>query len=145
MGSPEAPSTRFATSISLKGIFSVPNYEYKCTRDGSKFELWQEVGSEAPPCPGCGAPSKKVFGPPRVHFKGSGFYLTDLRAEQAGGKGGDKNVSEAGSDAVSDAKTETKTETKSDAKSESPASSPAPSTSKSATPAAGTASNSPGK
>jgi len=109
----------------------VPTYEYKCTKDGSKFELWQEVGSEAPPCPTCGAPSKKVFGPPRVHFKGSGFYLTDLRAEQSGGKGEGK--AEAASEAAP--ATETKTEAKSDAKTESaPASTPAP-----AAPAAGNA------
>jgi putative FmdB family regulatory protein len=63
----------------------LPNYEYKCTEDGSRFEIWQEVGAEAPPCPTCGAPTKKVFQPPRVIFKGSGFYLTDLRAEKSGG------------------------------------------------------------
>ncbi len=90
----------------------MPTYEYKCTNDGSKFELWQEVGSEAPPCPTCGAPSKKVFGAPRVHFKGSGFYLTDLRAEQ--GKSGEKSESapatEAKSESVGESKVETKTE-----------------------------------
>lgn len=104
----------------------MPNYEYKCTKDGSKFELWQEVGSEAPPCPTCGEPSKKVFGPPRVHFKGSGFYLTDLRAEQSGAKGGDKSGDKSGDKADSaadsavktDAQTETKSETKTDAKTE---------------------------
>ncbi|RYG70527.1 hypothetical protein EON80_07775 [bacterium] len=66
----------------------LPNYEYKCTEDGSRFEIWQEVGAEAPPCPTCGAPTKKVFQPPRVIFKGSGFYLTDLRAEKSGGSAG---------------------------------------------------------
>jgi putative FmdB family regulatory protein len=85
----------------------VPNYEYKCTQDGSRFELWQEVGAEAPPCPTCGAPSKKVFSPPRVIFKGSGFYVTDLRAEQGAGKG----EGAAGSETKSEAKTESKTET----------------------------------
>ena len=64
----------------------MPNYEYKCTQDGSTFELWQEVGSPAPPCPDCGAPTKKVFSPTRVIFKGSGFYVTDLRAESQGAK-----------------------------------------------------------
>ena len=92
----------------------MPTYEYKCTQDGSKFELWQEVGSEAPPCPSCGAPSKKVFGPPRVHFKGSGFYLTDLRAEQSGGKGAAKDEAapavESKTETPAEAKTEVKTE-----------------------------------
>lgn len=64
----------------------MPTYEYKCTQEGNKFDLWQEVGAPAPPCPTCGAPSKKVFAPPRVIFKGSGFYVTDLRAEKSGGQ-----------------------------------------------------------
>lgn len=95
----------------------MPNYEYKCTQDGSRFEVWQEVGTPAPPCPACGAPSKKVFQAPRVHFKGSGFYLTDLRAEQSGGKNGGKATS-AESDSGSDATTATATATdsKADAK-----------------------------
>ena len=65
----------------------MPNYEYQCTKDGSRFELWQEVGSPAPACPTCGAETKKVFHVPRVIFKGSGFYLTDTRAEKSGGTG----------------------------------------------------------
>lgn len=90
----------------------MPTYEYKCTNDGSTFDVWQEVGSSAPPCPTCGAPTKKVFQPPRVIFKGSGFYVTDKRAESGGA--GQK------SDAKSDDKTEaapaeSKTETKADA------------------------------
>ncbi len=102
----------------------MPNYEYKCTQDGSRFELWQEVGTPAPPCPACGAPSKKVFSPPRVHFKGSGFYLTDLRAEQAGGKNGTKSASNSeasGSDAESSSNASAATDTKPEAKTESKA------------------------
>ena len=96
----------------------MPNYEYKCTNDGSTFELWQEVGSSAPPCPDCGAPTKKVFQPPRVIFKGSGFYVTDKRAESGGngGKaesGGDESSVKADDKAApaSTEKTEAKTET----------------------------------
>lgn len=65
----------------------MPTYEYKCTEDNSTFELWQEVGSTAPPCPSCGAPTKKIFHPARVIFKGSGFYVTDLRAEKSASAG----------------------------------------------------------
>ena len=64
----------------------MPTYEYKCTQDGTVFDVWQEVGSQAPPCPTCGAPTKKVFRPVRTIFKGSGFYLTDTRAESGVGK-----------------------------------------------------------
>ena len=88
----------------------MPTYEYKCTNDGSTFDLWQEVGSPAPPCPDCGAPTKKVFQPPRVIFKGSGFYVTDKRAESGGGKIAEAKSDDKTETATSD-KTETKTET----------------------------------
>ena len=91
----------------------MPTYEYKCTNDGSTFDLWQEVGSPAPPCPTCGAPTKKVFQPPRVIFKGSGFYVTDKRAESGGQKSEAK--SEDKTEKTETASSETKTETKTEA------------------------------
>lgn len=84
----------------------MPNYEYKCTQEGTLFELWQEIGASAPPCPDCGAPSQKVFRPMRTIFKGSGFYLTDTRAEAGIGK-----AEEAPKTETAPAATETKTET----------------------------------
>lgn len=62
----------------------MPNYEYECTDCTNRFELWQSVGESAPDCPTCGSETKKVFHVPRVIFKGSGFYVTDLRAEKEG-------------------------------------------------------------
>ncbi len=97
----------------------MPTYEYKCTNDGSTFDIWQEVGSLAPPCPDCGAPTKKVFAPPRVIFKGPGFYVTDARTEASGAKSAKTKASgDAGSSETtsSDAKPAEKTE----AKAESP-------------------------
>lgn len=60
----------------------MPNYEYQCTQCDHRFEIWQPVGEAAPECPNCSGAVKKVFHPPRIHFKGSGFYVTDLRAEK---------------------------------------------------------------
>lgn len=99
----------------------MPTYEYKCTNDGSTFDLWQEVGSSAPPCPDCGAPSKKVFAPPRVIFKGPGFYVTDKRAESSGG-GSKSAPAQAKSDEKSSdaAAGENKTETRTEGKTEAP-------------------------
>jgi putative FmdB family regulatory protein len=88
----------------------VPNYEYQCTACNHRFELWQNVGEAAPACSECGEAVKKIFHVPRVIFKGSGFYVTDLRAEKSGGK------SEA---------TEAKSESKSESGGESAASSSA--------------------
>lgn len=103
----------------------MPTYEYKCTNDGSTFDLWQEVGSPAPPCPDCGAPTKKVFQPPRVIFKGSGFYVTDKRAETSSAKSSDAKSDDAKSESKSETKGETaasdaKSETKTEAKTETP-------------------------
>jgi putative FmdB family regulatory protein len=57
----------------------MPTYEYKCKKCDHQFELWQEVGAEAPQCPECGAEVQKVFHPIRTIYKGSGFYITDSR------------------------------------------------------------------
>ncbi len=81
----------------------MPNYEYQCTACDNLFEIWQPVGEVAPACPKCGAVVKKVFHPPRVIFKGSGFYVTDLRAEKAGNAASKTKAktSEAASEAAS--------------------------------------------
>lgn len=93
----------------------MPTYEYQCTQCDTVFELWQNVGDAPPPCPECAATDvKKVFHPPRVHFKGSGFYLTDLRAEK-----------EKASSGSSPAKNETATETKAEPKTEAAPAAPA--------------------
>jgi len=55
----------------------MPIYEYRCT-NGHTFEAIQSM-SDAPltECEVCGAPVQRVFHPPAVQFKGSGFYNTD--------------------------------------------------------------------
>lgn len=82
----------------------MPTYEYKCKQCDHQFELWQEVGADAPECPECGAEVQKVFHPIRTIYKGSGFYITDSRpAASKSSENSDSNNS----------KTESKTETKS--------------------------------
>ncbi|BCM89400.1 hypothetical protein IAD21_01246 [Abditibacteriota bacterium] len=98
----------------------MPTYEYKCTQDGTIFDVWQEVGSEAPPCPTCGAPTKKVFRPVRTIFKGSGFYLTDTRAEAGVGKA---DAAEAPATESKPAETKSETPAAPDPKPAAPASS----------------------
>ena len=91
----------------------MPTYEYSCPHCETVFELWQNVGDAPPPCPECAAVDvKKVFHPPRVHFKGSGFYLTDLRAEKEQAKSGSSSAKKDGESA---APAETKAESKTDA------------------------------
>ena len=57
----------------------MPLYEYQCKKCKHRFEKIQSF-SDAPikKCPSCGAKAvEKLFSAPAVHFKGSGFYVTD--------------------------------------------------------------------
>ncbi len=55
----------------------MPIYEYRCTK-GHTFDVMQRMGDDpVTECTVCGAAVARVFHPPSVHFKGSGFYNTD--------------------------------------------------------------------
>jgi putative FmdB family regulatory protein len=73
----------------------MPTYEYVCRVCGHLFEIVQSMRDAAlTECPECGGDLRKVFAPPSIAFKGSGFYATDHRkkATTSGDKGetGDK-------------------------------------------------------
>jgi putative FmdB family regulatory protein len=56
----------------------MPTYEYVCRSCGHLFEIVQSMKDEAlTECPVCGGELRKVFAPPAISFKGSGFYATD--------------------------------------------------------------------
>jgi putative FmdB family regulatory protein len=56
----------------------MPTYEYTCRDCGHTFEVVQSMWDEAlTMCPECGGSLRKVFAPPAISFKGSGFYATD--------------------------------------------------------------------
>ncbi|MBM3449445.1 MAG: hypothetical protein FJX78_00370 [Armatimonadetes bacterium] len=57
----------------------MPLYEYECRACGHRFERKQSVGAAAPECPKCGAAVKRLFSPPGIVFRGSGFHVTDYR------------------------------------------------------------------
>ena len=96
----------------------MPLYEYECESCGKRFERIRKFSD--PPietCVACGGPVHKLLSSPAIHFKGTGWYITDYARKDArssdGGKAGN------GEGAKTEAKTETKTETKSESKSES--------------------------
>ena len=85
----------------------MPTYEYVCRDCGHRFEIVQSMWDEPlTMCPECGGSLRKVFAPPAISFKGSGFYATDhgKKAKESPEKVGSKDG--AGSDAsgTSDAK-----------------------------------------
>ena len=82
----------------------MPTYEYACP-SGHEFELFQKM-SEKPraKCPVCGKVAvRKISGGAGLHFKGSGFYITDYGKD---GKGPRKAESEKPADKPSESKSE---------------------------------------
>jgi putative FmdB family regulatory protein len=56
----------------------MPTYEYVCKSCGHLFEIVQSMRDDPlTECPECGGELRKVFAPPAISFKGSGFYATD--------------------------------------------------------------------
>jgi putative FmdB family regulatory protein len=87
----------------------MPTYEYTCRDCGHTFEIVQSMLDEPlTMCPECGGSLRKVFAPPAISFKGSGFYSTDHGekakrsgeakgdGERSGEKTGQKTGQEAG-------------------------------------------------
>ncbi len=57
---------------------SLPIYEYECTTCNKRTELLQKISD--PPlekCPDCKGAVRKVISSAGLHFKGSGWYVTD--------------------------------------------------------------------
>jgi len=68
----------------------MPIYEYECRECGYRFEVRQGFDDERlTDCQrdGCQGSVHRVFSPPAIIFKGSGFYTTDY------GRGKDKRES----------------------------------------------------
>ena len=74
----------------------MPTYEYVCKSCGHLFEIVQSMRDDTlTECPECGGELRKVFAPPAISFKGSGFYATDH------GKKGSKSAGEKKAEAAS--------------------------------------------
>lgn len=56
----------------------MPIYEYECGACSTRFEVKQSYHDEPKAaCKKCGSPSRRIFKPVPIVFKGSGFYVTD--------------------------------------------------------------------
>jgi putative FmdB family regulatory protein len=56
----------------------MPLYEYRCSKCGRTFERIQKFSDKpAAKCPECGGRSKRLLSAPAIHFKGTGWYVTD--------------------------------------------------------------------
>ncbi len=69
----------------------MPTYEYVCKRCGHLFEIVQSMKDDPlTECPECGGELRKVFAPPAISFKGSGFYATDHGKKKSSPSGSEK-------------------------------------------------------
>ncbi len=60
----------------------MPTYQYRCTDCNDNLEIVQKFTDPTlTVCPSCKGSLRKVFNAVGVVFKGSGFYLTDSRAD----------------------------------------------------------------
>jgi len=117
----------------------MPLYEYECESCGHRFELIQRFADPpAERCVSCGKdPVHKLLSAPAIHFKGTGWYVTDYAnkksdgspktdsgAPPAGGASQADSSSQADGSSKSDGASKTDGSAKSDAASSgSPASS----------------------
>jgi putative FmdB family regulatory protein len=63
----------------------MPLYEYQCEHCGVRFErLQRKRDPRLKQCPECKGPLRRLIQPPRIIFKGSGFYVTDNRRSGVG-------------------------------------------------------------
>jgi len=96
----------------------MPLYEYRCSKCNGVFEVIQKF-SDAPLTvhEGCGGSVERLISAPGLHFKGSGWYITDYA------RSGDSKTKKesASTESKADSKTDSKpSETKSaETKSES--------------------------
>ena len=76
----------------------MPIYEYRCEH-GHTFDVMQRMSDDpVQTCETCEAPVARVFRPPPVHFKGSGFYNTDYGTRKRARETSESKKSESSSD-----------------------------------------------
>ncbi len=106
----------------------MPTYEYKCKECGHQLEVVQSFTDDAlTKCPHCRKKAlRKVFSPPGVSFKGSGFYKTDSRSSNgkkvstsANGSSDSKSSTDSSSSSSSSDSKSSSSDSKSDSKSSS--------------------------
>lgn len=99
----------------------MPIYEFACLACGNEFERIQSFSDTSTPiCPNCQSTQvQRKLSSPAIHFKGSGWYVTDSKnssKQSSNGKAGESADGNAdsngnGEKAETSTKTEAKTET----------------------------------
>lgn len=112
----------------------MPIYELACKECENQYERIVSFSSTVlPACPACGSVEvMRLLSKPAIHFKGSGWYITDSKKEDekkkaaaqkadSNGTGSEKSPEKSEEKSTEiESKSETKSETKAEAKSNSP-------------------------
>jgi putative FmdB family regulatory protein len=103
----------------------MPIYEYSCHRCGQRFEVRQKFADEPLKIhKECGGEAERLISAPMLHFKGTGWYVTDYAksgtSPSTSGSNGQGHGDSKGESSKAEAKSETKTqaETKAETKTE---------------------------
>jgi putative FmdB family regulatory protein len=95
----------------------MPTYEYRCRDCGHSFDIVQKMSDDPlTHCPECGGDLRKVFAPPAISFKGSGFYATDHRKKATSSADGKSTDGKEGTDTKKDSTGSTSTSGSGDTK-----------------------------
>ena len=110
----------------------MPIYEFICQSCGNEFEQIRSFSdTTVPGCAKCGSEQVvRRVGRPAIHFKGSGWYVTDSKknGNSASKSVGDSSKGEGSTESSAEGKSESKPETKSESATESKSSSESKST-----------------
>lgn len=91
----------------------MPKYEYACKSCGERLEVVQSFADATlTECLACGGPLRKVFTPPGIAFRGSGFYRTDNRKRRTEPKTDVKADASSSADGKAEGKADGKVDTK---------------------------------
>lgn len=83
----------------------MPLFEYQCEECGVRFERLQRKSNPTiEECPECGGSVRRLIQPPRIIFKGSGFYVTDNRRSSTGSRRSSTTQASESSEETSDSK-----------------------------------------
>jgi len=63
----------------------MPIYEYECSSCLDNFDIRQSFSDDAlKTCSKCSGELRKVISSPAIHFKGTGWYVTDYKDKDKG-------------------------------------------------------------
>ena len=89
----------------------MPIYEYKCTKCGKEFELFQRITApDVKTCKFCKGPVSKLISLSSFSLKGTGWYATDYGGKKPPAAEKKKEDSAASTPSESTSKTDSKTE-----------------------------------